>query len=74
MQKHFQACLFPRVRIIAEKTQETEVTEVEGGCTTNYAPNNNANDSVQPYKGEPLADEEWMSRDNKERIVEGKRL
>ena len=52
----------------------SDVIEVEGGCTTNYVSNNDVDDSVQPYQGEPLANEERMSRDNKERIVEGKRL
>ena len=46
----------------------------QGGCTTNYASNNNADGSVQPYEGEPSADKEWMSRHNKERIMDGKRL
>ena len=58
----------------SRKDSGTEVTEVERGCTRNYASNNNADDSVQPYEGEPLADEKWMFRDNEERILEGKHL
>ena len=74
LQKHFQACFLPRVRIITEKTQETDIIEIEGGCLTTYGSNNNADHNVQPYEGQSLADGEWMSRDNKERIVDGKRL
>ena len=56
------------------KDSGTDVIEVEGGCTTNYASSNNADDSVQPYEGEPLADKEWLSSNNKEIIMGGKRL
>ena len=53
---------------------EPDVNEVEEGCTTDlqHKSNNNADDSVQPYEGEPLADKDWMFINNKERIVEGK--
>ena len=53
---------------------ETDVIEVEGGCTTNYASSNDAEDNVQPYKGKPLAYEEWMSRHYEERTAEQERL
>ena len=52
---------------------ETDVIEVEEGCTTNYVFNNDADDSVQPYEGKPLADEEWMSRHYKGRTVKEER-
>ena len=58
----------------SRKGSGSAVFEVEGGCTTNYLSTNNADYCVQPYQGEPLADEEWMSADNKERIVVGKLL
>ena len=58
----------------SRKDSGSDVIEVEGGCTTNYVSNNDTDDSVQPYQGEPLADEEWMSLYNKERIAEEERL
>ena len=53
----------------SRKDSVTDVIKVEGGCTTNQVFNNSADDSVQPHKGEPLTDEEWMSCCNKERIA-----
>ena len=58
----------------SRKDSQTDVIEVEEGCTTNYAFNNNTDDSVQPQEGEPLADEELVSRHNEEKIVEKERL
>ena len=58
----------------SRKDSRSHVTEVERGCTTSYVSSNNADDSVQPYEGEPLANEEWMSHHTKERIAEEERL
>ena len=57
----------------SQKDLGTNVIEVEGGCTTNYVSNNDADDSVQPYEGKALTDEEWTSHDTKVRIVEKER-
>ena len=75
MKKHFQTyLLLLRVRIIAETTQRQTSLRFEGGCTSNYVSNNDADDSVQPYEGKPLADEEWMCRHYKKRTAKEERL
>ena len=73
-QKHFQAYSSSERTDNSRKDSGTDDIEVEGGCTTNHASNNNADDSIQPYEREYLADEEWICRDHKERNVERKHL
>ena len=52
----------------------TDVIEAEGGCTTNYAFNNDADDNVQPYEWEPLVEKKWVTCHYEERTAEEERL